>query len=429
MTQYAKNSMDVKIPSFADEFGFDDRLNWTQLKFYFMNVLFNALGRLMPHFGRLLASLVLRRLTAPLEKLSPERQAGYRPGCKVMLLDMQSLNTPLTIQGEDKDHVILNVLGWYAARYGYQPMSVAILLLVSIRDAQNGCLEVSAGFHGTSTHYSPRYTFGSPEYRRPFLGYAECVRLFYPAGKSSEHIYSESAKSRISPLSGVQLQPLARDEIFCVSLANIWSSGLSRTSFSVGIVRTARHSMLRLETSQTGDSARFQVLDQLAEKTLGSEAPKILRSLCFCVRCNADQRSQAYGTAWLSSVGGGVRPFGLNRGIRVLSQLWATLSDTLTGSGLVTVDRVHDSQSLRAHPRLWLRPSSCSALLNRLDERRRSMCSQILECGVSQRAETFDEYPYDSMFTSTSSIVRDPAGLQNMHQTLQLDAVSSTEDV
>ncbi|KAG5445880.1 hypothetical protein CSKR_113558 [Clonorchis sinensis] len=67
---------------------------------------------------------------------------------------------------------------------------------------------------------------------------------------------------------------------------------------------------------------------------------------------------------------------------------------------------------------------SRSALPNgdqvRLDEGFRSWCSQLLKDGVSQATEAFCEFPCNPIMTSTSGVVRDPAGLQNMHQTLWL---------
>ncbi|GAA52359.1 hypothetical protein CLF_107925 [Clonorchis sinensis] len=57
----------------------------------------------------------------------------------------------------------------------------------------------------------------------------------------------------------------------------------------------------------------------------------------------------------------------------------------------------------------------------------RNSCSKRFENGVSQR-ETFCELPCNPIITSISNIMCDPAGLHNIHQTLWLTTVSTTED-
>ncbi|KER21049.1 hypothetical protein T265_10541 [Opisthorchis viverrini] len=59
------------------------------------------------------------------------------------------------------------------------------------------------------------------------------------------------------------------------------------------------------------------------------------------------------------------------------------------------------------------------------EERRRRICSQILEVGVSQATETFRDFPCNLIMTSRSSVMHDPAGLQIMHQALPLATVST----
>ncbi|KAG5451153.1 hypothetical protein CSKR_102678 [Clonorchis sinensis] len=55
-----------------------------------------------------------------------------------------------------------------------------------------------------------------------------------------------------------------------------------------------------------------------------------------------------------------------------------------------------------------------------LYERYRRKCYEVLEDCVSQATETFREFPCNPIMTSTSGIICDPAGLQNMNQTLRL---------
>ncbi|KER30672.1 LOW QUALITY PROTEIN: hypothetical protein T265_13124 [Opisthorchis viverrini] len=62
----------------------------------------------------------------------------------------------------------------------------------------------------------------------------------------------------------------------------------------------------------------------------------------------------------------------------------------------------------------------------RFDERRRSRGSQLLEDGVPQSTRTFRKFPCNPIMTSTSGIMRDPAGLQHMHQPIRLATVSTT---